>query len=52
MPKNVNPEQFLLDLEENITKIPFDNEDINHICEEYVKTLNTPLDHYASYRFA
>ena len=49
--KNFNPEEFLLDLEENITKLPSDNEDINHTCEEFVKTFNT-LDHHAPYRFA
>jgi len=50
--KNFNPEQFLLDLEENITKLPVDNEDINHTCEEFVKTFNTTLDRHAPYRFA
>ena len=50
--KNFNPEQFLLDLEENITKLPSDNEDINHTCEEFVKTFNTTLDHHAPYCFA
>ena len=45
--KNFNLEQFLLDQEENITKLPSDNEDINHTCEEFVKTFNTTLDHHA-----
>ena len=52
MPKKFNPEQFLLDLEENIIKLPSDNEDINHRCEEFVKTFNTTLDHNAPQRFA
>ena len=51
MPQTFDPGQFLLDLEENITKLPSDNEDINHTCEEFVKTFNT-LDHHAPYRFA
>jgi len=42
-PKKFHPEQFLLDLEENITKLPADNED---------KISNTALDHHAPYRFA
>jgi len=52
MPQTFDPGQFLLDLEENITKLPSDIEDINHTCEEFVKTFNTTLDHHAPYHFA
>jgi len=43
---------LLLDLEENIIKLPSDNENINHTYEGFVKTFNTALDQHAPYRFA
>jgi len=45
--KNFNPEQFLLDLEENITKLPSDNEDINHtrICQKVLIPRWTIMHH-------
>jgi len=50
MPKNFNPELFLIDLGEDITKLLCDKQDINHTYEEFVKILYTTLNHNAPYR--